>query len=279
MPSDPRVRLATDRLDGSETRDVRQPEPPPPNTFQIRWITLSLLMIFVFGAHAETLTGRVVGVTDGDTVTVLDVHNVRHKIRLSGIDAPEITQAYGTRSKKHLSDLVFRKDVWVKWHKRDRYGRIVGKVILRVSRDCPSCAKGIDAGHAQLGSGLAWWYRKYADEQSPDDRKRYESEEAVARDSRLGLWSDAAPLPPWQFRKTESRTSDSSSDTRRRNQELAKKIISESIARFPGKCPCPYSIDRAGRRCGARSAYAKPRGLSPMCYESDVPDRMLRTSQ
>lgn len=277
MLSDPRVQLVTDRSEGKETRNVRQDEPPPANTLRTRWITLILLMILMFGAHAETLTGRVVGVTDGDTVTVLDAHNVRHKIRLSGIDAPEITQAYGARSKKHLSELVFQKDVWVQWHKRDRYGRIVGKLMLQVPLECPTCVDRIDVGHAQLGSGLAWWYRKYADEQSPDDRERYESEEALARSSRRGLWRDAAPLPPWQFRKTKSRSNDFASHTRGRNPEIAKKIITESIARFPGKCPCPYSTDQAGRRCGARSAYAKPRGQSPMCYESDVPDWMLRT--
>lgn len=81
-------------------------------------------------AHAETLTGRVVGISDGDTVTVLDVQKVQHKIRLAGIDAPEKTQPFGNRSKESLSELAFDKTVTVETDKRDRYGREVGKVLV-----------------------------------------------------------------------------------------------------------------------------------------------------
>ena len=72
-----------------------------------------------------------VGVADGDTVTVLDADKVQHKIRLAGIDAPEKSQPFGNRSKQNLSDLVFGKYVRVDWDKRDRYGRIVGKVWVQ----------------------------------------------------------------------------------------------------------------------------------------------------
>ncbi len=159
-----------------------------------------VLTAMTFAAHAETLAGRVVGVADGDTVTVLDADNVRHKVRLSAIDAPEEAQAFAKRSKQNLSDLVFQKDVSVQWKKRDRYGRIVGKVMVQ-SPDCPRCPKNLDVGQAQLSVGLAWWYRKHANEQSPQDRGRYESEELEARARRVGLWRDAAPVPPWDFRR------------------------------------------------------------------------------
>jgi endonuclease YncB( thermonuclease family) len=77
-----------------------------------------------FGAQ---LTDRVVKITDGGTITVLDARNNQHKIRLSGIDAPERGQPYGTVSRQHLGELVFREQVTVEYDKRDRYGRIVGK--------------------------------------------------------------------------------------------------------------------------------------------------------
>jgi endonuclease YncB( thermonuclease family) len=168
----------------------------------MRLIFSALLLALTVGVHAETITGRVVGVADGDTVTVLDSQKVQHKIRLSGIDAPEKAQPFGNRSKQNLSDLVFQKEVSVDWQKRDRYGRIVGKVMVQPP-DCPTCPKTLDTGQAQLIVGLAWWYRKYASEQSPQDRGRYESEETEARARRAGLWRDAEPVPPWDFRKAK----------------------------------------------------------------------------
>ena len=90
--------------------------------------------------------------------------------------------------------------VRVEWDKRDRYGRIVGKVRVQPS-DCPTCPMTLDAGQAQLASGMAWWYRKYAKDQSPKDRGRYEFEEQEARARRVGLWGDADPVPPWEWRR------------------------------------------------------------------------------
>ena len=107
-------------------------------------------------AAAATLSGRVIGVADGDTLTVLDGANVQHRIRLCGIDAPEKKQPFGTRSKQNLASLAFAKyPTVVEWTKPDRYGRIVGKVIV----------DGQDVGLRQIQAGLAWWYRKYAREQ------------------------------------------------------------------------------------------------------------------
>jgi endonuclease YncB( thermonuclease family) len=96
--------------------------------------------------------------------------------------------------------MVFGKDVRVEGDKRDRYGRIVGKVWVQPS-DCPTCPMTLDAGQAQLAAGLAWWYRKYAKEQTPEDKARYEFEEQEARALRVGLWREPAPIPPWDWRK------------------------------------------------------------------------------
>ncbi len=157
-----------------------------------RLFVMVLLAASCLGVQADVLVGRVVGVSDGDTVTVLDGDRVQHKVRLAGIDAPESHQAYGGRSKQHLSSLVFSQDVQVEWHKLDRYGRLVGKILVG----------GVDANLRQVEAGLAWHYQQYHREQSPADREAYASAERRARDARFGLWADAAPVPPWDFRRS-----------------------------------------------------------------------------
>lgn len=150
-----------------------------------------LLFVLPAGtAAADTITGKVVGISDGDTITVLSPQNEQFKIRLSGIDAPEKAQPFGQRSKEKMSDLVFGKPVTVEWNKRDRYQRIVGKVIVANQ----------DAGLALVTSGLAWHYKKYEKEQAPVDRERYSTAEETAKLKRVGLWGDAEPVPPWEWR-------------------------------------------------------------------------------
>ena len=167
----------------------------------MRLTLLPVVLLFIASAtQATTLMGRVVGVADGDSVTVLDENLEQHKIRLQGIDAPERAQPFGQRSKQNLSRLVFNKDVRVEWNKRDRYGRIVGKVWTQPV-SCPTCAMTLDVGHAQITVGLAWWYRKYAGEQSPEDRGAYEFSEQEARAKGVGLWSHPDPVPPWEWRR------------------------------------------------------------------------------
>ena len=140
---------------------------------------------------ADTLTGTVVKVVDGDTVYILAASKARHKIRLAGIDAPERRQAFGTKSKEYLRDLVAGEVIDVEWHKRDRYKRIVGKIIHA----------GSDVNLAMVRGGYAWFYRKYAREQSPADQVLYEAAENNARATRAGLWHDPNPVPPWKWRR------------------------------------------------------------------------------
>jgi endonuclease YncB( thermonuclease family) len=162
--------------------------------------TIFVLWVFALSAHAETLSGYVVDIADGDTITVLDANLQQHKIRLQGIDAPEKAQPFGWRSKKNLSQLVFNKDVRVEWIKRDKYKRIVGKVWVQPS-GCPNCPMTFDAGHAQITVGLGWRYRKYASEQPAQDRGQYEFSEQEAKAKRVGLWRDPEPIPPWEWRR------------------------------------------------------------------------------
>lgn len=156
-------------------------------------IIITLLILSLFGnvALAETIVGRVVGVADGDTITVLDSTKTQYKIRLSGIDAPEKKQAFGTVSKKSLSDLVYDKEVHVEWHKQDRYGRIVGKVSMN----------GVDANLEQIKRGMSWFYKKYQNELVLDDRLAYLHAQEAAEKNKTGLWTDNEPIAPWDFRK------------------------------------------------------------------------------
>ena len=134
-----------------------------------------------------------VGVADGDTITVLDGTKTQHKIRLAGIDAPEKAQPFGQRSKQSLSDLVFDKTVVVETDKRDRYGREVGQVL----------SEGVDVNLTQVQRGFAWHYKAYAREQSPSDRQTYAVAEDDARAARRGLWADDGPTAPWDYRKAK----------------------------------------------------------------------------
>ncbi len=116
----------------------------------VRVITLGLLIGLSLAVSADTLTGKVVKITDGDTLYVLDANYKDHKIRLAGIDAPERRQAYGLASRKHLLSIVASQQVRVEYQKRDRYGRIVGKVLL----------DGIDACLEQVKVGFARPYKR-----------------------------------------------------------------------------------------------------------------------
>ena len=155
-------------------------------------------------ASADLLEGRVVGIADGDTLTGLDGDQVQHRIRLTGIDAPERAQPFGERSRQNLARLTFGKAVEVRWDKKDRYGRVVGQVWV-VSPDArcqhAGCPKTLDAGLAQVTVGLAWHYKQYAGEQSEEDRERYAFAEIEARGRRAGLWRDPGPVAPWEWRR------------------------------------------------------------------------------
>lgn len=126
-----------------------------------------------------------VGVADGDTVTVLTADQVQVKVRLAEIDAPEKKQAFGQASKKFLSDLCFDRPVEIKPLTTDRYGRTVARVYCN----------GVDANAEQVRRGMAWVYDKYV-----TDRSLYRLQDA-ARIGRIGLWLDEAPVAPWEWRR------------------------------------------------------------------------------
>lgn len=161
------------------------------NNHFYRVLILTALVLLTTATHAETLTGRVVGIADGDTLTLLDASKAQHKIRLAGIDSPEKGQAFGQHCKKSLSDLAYDRAATVESTKLDRYGRVIGKVLV----------DGQDVNLEQVRRGCGWHYKKYQNEQSLDDRLSYNSAEGSARANKVGLWADNNPMPPWDWRK------------------------------------------------------------------------------
>ncbi len=139
------------------------------------------------------LSGKVVAVHDGDTITVLDAGRRQHRIRLYQIDAPERGQDYGASSKRSLSQLVYGRQVSVDWVTTDRYQRKVGTIYL----------SGTDINLQQVRRGMAWVYRSYAHDPA------YLSAEQSARARRIGLWARTNPVPPWEFRREHGNHHDS----------------------------------------------------------------------
>jgi len=134
-------------------------------------------------------------VTDGDTIKVRCGQQGSYEqitVRFGAIDAPEQRQPFGQRSKQTLSELVYMKPVQLACYKTDRYQRKICNVSTQESGDI---------GLAMIRSGMAWWYRDYAHEQTADARKRYGQTEASAIQGKQGLWSDPHAVPPWEWRK------------------------------------------------------------------------------
>ena len=148
--------------------------------------TLLLALTCLFAA--DSLTGKVVKVTDGDTITVL-VENQQVKIRLNEIDAPEHDQEFGQKSKEALADLVFEKEVRIVTHGEDRYGRTIGDVFVGQ----------INVNEKLVEDGWAWNFIKYS------KSKRLAELEIEARASKKGLWAGKSPVAPWDYRAEEAR--------------------------------------------------------------------------
>lgn len=143
-------------------------------------------------ALAEEFTAKVIGVSDGDTITVL--HDAKpEKIRLAEIDCPEKSQAFGAAAKHRTSELAFGKIVSVDVIGHDRYKRSVAEVELPDGRNL---------NRELVDQGLAWCYRKYS------NNADLISLEASARDNHRGLWSAPNPVPPWTFRKQQKTSSE-----------------------------------------------------------------------
>ena len=154
-------------------------------------VTLVLLVACgsALAAPPSLWRGKVVGVVDGDTIDVM--HEGRaERIRIASIDAPEKGQPFGTAAKRCASDLCFGTDVTVIAQSKDRYGRTVADVIL---------TDGTSLGRELVRLGMAWLYTKYSDDKTLAELQR------LASEKRIGLWAEAGPVPPWQWRKSKGK--------------------------------------------------------------------------
>lgn len=150
----------------------------------MRWFVLSMALVASL-AQAD-LQGFVVSVHDGDSLTVL-VDSQQVKVRLADIDAPELKQAFGPRSKQSLLELCLGKAATLEDQGRDRYVRTIARV---------RCA-GVDANRQQVQRGMAWVFDRYV-----KDRSLYRDQEA-ARAAKRGLWMDPKAMPPWAWRRAK----------------------------------------------------------------------------
>lgn len=141
-------------------------------------IILLLIPIILFA-----IEGKVINISDGDTIKILTKDKQQIKVRLYGIDAPEKKQVYGEKSRKFLSNLIAGKIVEVKEKGKDKYKRTLGIVYHN----------GRDINAQMVSNGYAWAFVKYSD--------MYTNEELIAKNKKLGLWQDKNPMPPWKFRK------------------------------------------------------------------------------
>lgn len=161
----------------------------------LKLISPLLLLCCLLSGDALAFQGKVVGISDGDTITIMN-NGIGEKIRLYGVDCPEKGQDFGKRAKHFTSDMVFGKIVTVDTVVKDRFGRTVG--IVKVSGRCLS--------EEIIRSGMGWLYRKYCDK--PICRQ-WSILEGQARSSKVGLWSHPNPTPPWEFRHPNKKTASS----------------------------------------------------------------------
>src|SRR5262249_40905057 len=156
-----------------------------------RFGLLLALMAFACSPPGPEFSGKVVGISDGDTITVLK-NRSPIKIRLNGIDCPEIGQDFGSRAKSFTSELAFGQLVTIRPVTTDRYRRTVAEVVLPDGRLL---------NHEIVRAGFGWWYRRYA----PGDAV-LERLEREARAARRALWSQPSPTPPWEWRRPKRET-------------------------------------------------------------------------
>lgn len=149
--------------------------------------TILLLLLISTNLLSLELKGKIIHISDGDTVHLLTDKKEKIKIRLKDIDAPESKQAYGNKSKENLKNYIYQKNVVVEYKNKDKYKRVLGTIYY----------KNEDINLQQVKDGYAWVYKKYS------RNSTYFKAEKEARIKKLGLWSDKNPIEPWEFRKNK----------------------------------------------------------------------------
>ncbi len=207
---------------------------------------LVFILFCTYPAQAQEIKGKVVAISDGDTLTLLDANKRQLKIRLAEIDTPESKQPYGKRAKQALSKLVFAKTATVEVQDKDRYGRIVGRVYV----------DDINVNAEMVRQGAAWVYRQYAKDQALYDL------ETKARQDKTGLWglSESERVPPWEWRH------------QRRKQKAGdrSKIKPKAIVQRQGGFQCDGKTTcKQMRNCSEARFYLEQCGLTRIDGDGD----------
>jgi endonuclease YncB( thermonuclease family) len=188
----------------------------------IRVSALALLaLVFVLNVSAKTIKGKVVSVYDGDTFTLLDDAKKEHKVRLNGIDCPEMNQDYGETARKFTHLKILLKFVTVEYSDKDKYGRILGDVVV----------DSVNLAEELIKNGLAWHYKKYNNSQRLDSLENY------ARKERINIWSVDNPVAPWDFRQNKNHSTGGKNQIKTETKEPEKTS---------GRC---QAITKKGTQC------------------------------
>ncbi|MDG1454006.1 MAG: thermonuclease family protein [Methylophilaceae bacterium] len=209
-----------------------------------------MFMLITSFSYAETLIGKVVGVSDGDTITILDSEKKQTKIRLNEIDTPEAGQPYGNKAKQELSDLIYGKTVNIIAAKKDRYGRTLGRVYLNE----------LDVNSELIKRGAAWVYRQYSKD------KTLLFLESEARSNKLGLWSlsESERVPPWEWRKNKKKDRKKFSENSISSKTVKNTDKSNANLVCGAKTKCGQMLN-----CSEAMFYLKSCGLHNLDGDSD----------
>jgi endonuclease YncB( thermonuclease family) len=181
---------------------------------RIIFISFALFFfIFVNCVSAQTFTGKIVRVKDGDTVVAIDKDNTQYTIRLSCIDTPEKKQDFGTKSKEFLASMCFGQEVTIKIKNKDRYGRYIGTLYK----------EDLNINLQMVKAGYAWVYRAYCND------LRYYKAEKKAKKYKLGLWLQGKPIPPWEFRKIKSKKTSSLKEEKKIKVNLPTVVFDKKL--------------------------------------------------
>ena len=159
----------------------------------IKQVITIICLLQISTALASEWTGKIISISDGDTLSALTSNKQQVKIRLLEIDAPESDESFGNKSRQSLAQICFKKPAVIREKGKDRYGRTLARVLC----------DGVDANAEQVRRGMAWAFVKYLTD--PEIAEL----EITARNKRIGLWSETNPIPPWEFRDAKRHKYDS----------------------------------------------------------------------
>lgn len=181
-------------------------------------LSLVVILSCFISADASSLFGKVIEVNSGDVITIFNL-NRPVRVKLMGVDAPEMNQAFGDIAKKHLSDLVLEKSVLVEYAGIAADSSLTGRVLLNDA----------DIGAQMIRDGAAWFEPKTGYRLTPTNREVYQQSELAARNEKRGLWQEENPVAPWEFVKAEA--------MRRNPPASSKEIVTETKPARSGPVP------------------------------------------